>query len=75
MKGIIFLFLVFLAAFLPACSQKLSIVQPFEREHFAQDKMLFTPMESRTEHEGHIFLIREASAGGESSFQGGCGCR
>lgn len=57
------------------CAEQLAIVKPYEREYFAQDKMLFTPMESRAEQEGHVFLIREASAGGESSFQGGCGCR
>lgn len=60
---------------LSACSEKLVRVQPYEREYFAQDKMLIEPVESEAEQEGHVFLIREASAGGESSFQGGCGCR
>lgn len=70
------LFLPLLACVsLSACSQKLAVVSPFEREYFAQDKMFFSPVESRAEFEGHVFLIREASAGGESSFQGGCGCR
>lgn len=57
------------------CAERLAIVKPYEREYLAQDKMLFTPLESRAEQEGHVFLVREASAGGESSFQGGCGCR
>ena len=48
---------------------------PYEKEYFAQDKMSLSPLAERAEQEGHIFLIREASAGGESSFQGGCGCR
>jgi len=50
-------------------------VQPYEKEYFAQEKMSLSPIASRAEHEGHIFLIREASAGGDSAFQGGCGCR
>ena len=58
-----------------ACSDKLVRVMPYEKEYFAQDKMKLSPLEARSEQEGHIFLIREASAGGDSSFQGGCGCR
>jgi len=60
---------------LAACSEKLVRAQPYEMEYFATDKMLFTPLESRTAFEEHIFSIREASAGGGSGFQGGCGCR
>jgi hypothetical protein len=44
-------------------------------EYFAQDKMRFTPLDARTAFETHIYSIREASAGGSSGFQGGCGCR
>ncbi|WP_428738316.1 DUF4266 domain-containing protein [Sulfurimonas sp.] len=61
--------------FFSACSDKLALVMPYEKEYFAQDKMSLSPVGERSEQEGHIFLIREASAGGESSFQGGCGCR
>ncbi len=61
--------------FLSACSEHLVRVMPYEKEFFAQDKMSLSPIGERAEQEGHIFLIREASAGGESSFQGGCGCR
>lgn len=50
-------------------------VMPYEKEYLAQDKMKLSPLPERAEQEGHIFLIREASAGGESTFQGGCGCR
>lgn len=75
MRYIVLLILLSLCVSVSACSQKLAVVGPYEREYFAQDKMLFSPMESRAELEGHVFLIREASAGGESSFQGGCGCR
>ena len=57
------------------CSDKLVRVMPYEKEYFAQDKMSLSPVAERAEQEGHIFLIREARAGGESSFQGGCGCR
>ncbi len=57
------------------CSDKLVRVMPYEKEYFAQDKMSYSPLADRSEQEGHVFLIREASAGGESAFQGGCGCR
>ncbi len=57
------------------CSETLTRVKPYEKEHFADTKMTLNILEGRTEHEGHIFLIREASAGGDSTFQGGCGCR
>jgi len=60
---------------LAGCAEKLVNVQPYEMEHFAQDKMLFMPLDSRTTFEMHIFSIREGSAGGLSGFQGGCGCR
>ena len=57
------------------CSDKLVRVMPYEKEHFADPKMSLSPLAQRAEHEGHIFLIREASAGGDSAYQGGCGCR
>ncbi len=57
------------------CSEKLTRVMPYEKEHFADHKMSFSPLAGRAEQEGHIFLIREASAGGDSAYQGGCGCR
>ncbi len=60
---------------LGGCTEKLVNVQPYEMEYFAQDKMRFTPLEERTAFETHIYSIREASAGGSSGFQGGCGCR
>ncbi len=67
---------IFLALFfLVGCSDKLVRVMPYEKEYLAQEKMSLSPIAERAEQEGHIFLIREASAGGESSFQGGCGCR
>jgi len=61
--------------FFTACSEHLVRVMPYEKEYLAQDKMKLSPIDARAEQEGHIFLIREASAGGESTFQGGCGCR
>ena len=67
--------LLLLVLFTSACSEKLVRVMPYEKEYFAEDKMSLSPIAERAEQEGHIFLIREASAGGESSFQGGCGCR
>ena len=67
--------LLLMVLFMSACSEKLVRVMPYEKEYFAQDKMSLSPIAERAEQEGHIFLIREASAGGESSFQGGCGCR
>ena len=67
--------LLLMALLLGACSEKLVRVMPYEKEYFSQDKMSLSPIAERSEQEGHIFLIREASAGGESSFQGGCGCR
>lgn len=60
---------------LSGCSDKLVRVMPYEKEYFSQEKMSLSPLDERLEQEGHIFLIREASAGGDSSFQGGCGCR
>jgi len=60
---------------LSGCSDKLVRVMPYEKEYFAEDKMSLSPLPERAEQEGHIFLIRESSAGGDSSFQGGCGCR
>ncbi len=72
MKTII---IVFLALYMSGCSQKLVRVMPYEKEYFAQDKMSLSPIPEQSEQEGHVFLIREASAGGNSSFQGGCGCR
>jgi len=69
------LFLIALVLFTSGCSEHLVRVMPYEKEYFAQDKMSLAPVGARSEQEGHIFLIREASAGGESSFQGGCGCR
>jgi len=63
------------ALLLCGCSDKLVRVMPYEKEHFSEDKMKLNPLDERAEHEGHIFLIREASAGGDSAFQGGCGCR
>ena len=60
---------------LSACSKQLTRVQPYEKEHFADKKMSYAPLASRAEQEGHIFLIREASAGGDGAYQGGCGCR
>ena len=60
---------------LNGCANTLTRVMPYEKEHFADPKMSLSPLASRSEQEGHIFLIREASAGGDSSFQGGCGCR
>lgn len=69
LAGIIFMML------LSGCSDKLVRVMPYEKEYFAQDKMSLTPIKARAEQEGHVLLIREASAGGESVFQGGCGCR
>lgn len=67
--------MIVLVVLLAGCSEKLVRVAPYEKEYFAQDKMSLSPIEARAEQEGHIFLIREASAGGDSSFQGGCGCR
>jgi hypothetical protein len=60
---------------LAGCAERLVRVQPYEMEYFAQDKMLFMPLDSRARFEEHIFSIREASGGGSSGFQGGCGCR
>ena len=68
-------FALVILLFLSGCSESLVRVMPYEKEYFAQDKMSLTPIAERAEQEGHIFLIREASAGGDSSFQGGCGCR
>ena len=67
--------MIVMLIFLSGCSEKLVRVMPYEKEYFAQDKMSLSPIAERAEQEGHVLLIREASAGGESAFQGGCGCR
>ena len=72
MRTLLMILMVFL---LSGCSEHLVRVMPYEKEYFSQDKMSLSPVPARAEQEGHIFLIREASAGGDSSFQGGCGCR
>jgi len=64
-----------LIVLLNGCAETLTRVMPYEKEHFADHKMSLSPLAERAEHEGHIFLIREASAGGDSAYQGGCGCR
>jgi len=69
-----YLLLTILIILFSGCSM-LTRVAPYEKEFLTQDKMSLTPITQRSEHEGHVFLIREASAGGESTFQGGCGCR
>jgi len=69
-----YLLLIAFIVFFSGCGA-LTRVAPYEKEFLAQDKMSLTPITQRAEHEGHVFLIREASAGGESTFQGGCGCR
>lgn len=70
-----YLIALFFLLIFSGCSEQLVRVLPFEKEYFAQDKMSLSPLDARAEQEGHIFLIREASAGGDSAFQGGCGCR
>jgi len=75
MKKILFCLILLSLIGIAGCAEQLVRVQPYEMEHFSKDKMLFTPLESRTAFEEHIFSIREASAGGSSGFQGGCGCR
>jgi len=73
-----YLFLTITMSFIflfTGCSEKLVRVMPYEKENFAKDIMKLSPLDERQEQEGHIFLIREASAGGDSAFQGGCGCR
>ena len=72
MKTTLFLTLVL---FITGCSETLTRVMPYEKEHFADAKMSLSPLSARAEQEGHIFLIREASAGGDGAYQGGCGCR
>lgn len=72
MKTTLLLTLVLL---ITGCSETLTPVMPYEKEHFADAKMSLSPLPARAEQEGHIFLIREASAGGDGAYQGGCGCR
>lgn len=70
------LFLALILSIMTAsCSSSLDLVKPYEKEAFSRDKMLITPMPLKTEYEEHILSIREASQGGGSSFQGGCGCK
>ncbi|MDH3975025.1 MAG: DUF4266 domain-containing protein [Deltaproteobacteria bacterium] len=67
--------IVLLLLLTPACSSRLERVKPYEKEAFSKDKMLLNPMPLKVEYEEHILSIREASQGGGSSFQGGCGCK
>jgi hypothetical protein len=75
MNRMFIVLLLLVLVLLQGCAETLTRVQPYEMEYFAQDKMRFAPMDARTAFEEHIFSIREASAGGSSGFQGGCGCR
>ncbi|QWR76223.1 DUF4266 domain-containing protein [Candidatus Magnetomonas plexicatena] len=75
MKSFVLAIVIATITMLTSCSEKLAIVKPYEREFFAEDRMFFSPMEGRSEWEGHVFLVKEAAQGGEGSFQGGCGCR
>lgn len=70
----VFLALLLCSA-LSSCSESLVRVKPYEREHFAEDKMFFVPAEKRSDFEEHVHSIREGSVGGTAGFQGGCGCR
>lgn len=69
------LIVLLLSLLASACSGRLDRVRPYEKEAFSRDKMLMTPMPMKAEYEEHILSIREASQGGGSSFQGGCGCK
>jgi hypothetical protein len=75
MNRMFIVLILLVIVFLQGCAETLTRVQPYEMEYFAQDKMRFTPMDSRAAFEEHIFSIREASAGGSSGLMGGCGCR
>jgi len=68
-------YVIVIALLLGGCSETLVRVKPYEKEYLSQDKMLIDPLAARAEQADHVFLIREASAGGNSTFQGGCGCR
>ena len=70
--SILLLISVFLLA---SCADSLVRVRPYEKEYFAQEKMLFAPLPASSEFEEHIYGVREGSQGGSISFQGGCGCR
>ena len=67
--------IVLLSLLTTACSSRLELVKPYEKEAFARDKMLLNPMPMKMEYEEHILSIREVSQGGGVSFQGGCGCK
>jgi hypothetical protein len=75
MNRMIFVLMLLLITVLYGCAESLVRVQPYEMEYFAQEKMQFVPLDSRAEFSEHIFSTREASEGGASGFQGGCGCR
>ena len=75
MRPLLLSLLVCAVLLVTACSDALVRVKPYEREYFAQDKMLFSALPASSEFEEHIFAVREGSQGGSVSFQGGCGCR
>ncbi|MDF1880405.1 DUF4266 domain-containing protein [Sulfurimonas sp. MAG313] len=52
-----------------------SHVAPYEKEALAEQKMLASPMTTRSAFDAHVFSIREGSFGAESGFSGGCGCK
>lgn len=74
-KKILYIGIIVWSFAFQGCSQKLVRVMPYEKEYLSQDKMKLAPLDARAEQEGHVFLIREAASGGDSAFQGGCGCR
>lgn len=75
MKRSVAFLALFLCFALSSCSGSLVRVKPYEREHFAEDKMFFVPAAKRSDFEEHVHSIREGSVGGTVGFQGGCGCR
>jgi len=74
-KWILYIIILTLIFSVAGCSEKFVRIMPYEKEAFSNDKMLFSPIESRSEFNDHIYSIREATQGGTSSLQGGCGCR
>jgi len=75
MKAVLAVLLLNAVCLLTSCSDALVRAKPYEREYFAQEKMLYDPVPASSEFQEHIYSVREGSQGGAITFQGGCGCR
>ncbi len=57
-----------------ACSPVEPWVKPYEREHLAEEIMMFDRNPVSHSYMVHVYQAREAARGAEGGSGGGCGC-